>query len=96
MGAAIAVRLGGPGSRIAVHYHGSRAGAEETVARIEARGGDGFALRADLRDRREARALAALAGLPGVPRLLRCRRDRLEREYLPGRPMTEVGPRDPG
>lgn len=43
--------------------------------------------------RREARALTALAGLPGIPRLFLVERERLEREYLPGRPMQQAAPR---
>ena len=50
IGRAIAVALGGRGMRVAVHYHGAEDGARETVRAIEAAGGQGFTLRADLRD----------------------------------------------
>lgn len=49
VGRAIAVALGGRGMRVAVHYHGAEAGARETVREIEKAGGEGFAVRADLR-----------------------------------------------
>lgn len=49
LGRAIAVALGARGMRVAVHYHGAEEGARETVREIENSGGEGFALRADLR-----------------------------------------------
>jgi predicted Ser/Thr protein kinase len=45
---------------------------------------------------REARSLAASAGLSDVPRLLAWDRGVLLRSWLPGRPMQEARPRDPG
>lgn len=45
--------------------------------------------------RREARALEALDGLDGVPKLIRVDRNRLEREYLEGKPMHRAKPTDP-
>jgi predicted Ser/Thr protein kinase len=45
--------------------------------------------------RREARALAMLSGIPGIPRLLALDGNRLEREYLPGRPLMEARPQTP-
>ena len=50
LGRALALGLANAGARVAVHYHGSRAGADETVATIEARGGEARAFQADLRD----------------------------------------------
>lgn len=50
VGQAIAVGLGAEGMRVAVHYHGSSAGAEETVRRIQASGGSAQAFAADLLD----------------------------------------------
>jgi pteridine reductase len=50
VGRAIAVALGGRGMRVAVHYHGAEAGARETVRAIESAGGEGFTVRADLRE----------------------------------------------
>jgi pteridine reductase len=68
VGAAIARRLGAEGMRVAVHYHGSERGAQETCAAIRAAGGDARALQADLMDPAAARALVdeaveALGGL---------------------------------
>ncbi len=57
LGQAIALGLGRAGARVAVHYHHSRAGAEETCRQIEAAGGEAVALPADLDDRDQARAL---------------------------------------
>ncbi|MEW9556488.1 SDR family oxidoreductase [Nonomuraea sp. NPDC050783] len=48
IGRAIAQRLAGDGARVAVHYGGSDQAAEETVAAIEAAGGQAFALQAEL------------------------------------------------
>jgi pteridine reductase len=68
VGRAIAVGLAQAGFDIAVHYHGSEAGAKETLADITRTGRRGTLLRADLRDPRAARGLAdraveALGGL---------------------------------
>jgi pteridine reductase len=48
VGQAIAVALGERGMRVAVHYHGSVDGANETVSRIKGAGGDGLPFKADL------------------------------------------------
>src|ERR1051325_10506519 len=48
VGQAIAIALGEKGMRVAVHYHGSADGANETVASIKAKGGDARTFRADL------------------------------------------------
>jgi pteridine reductase len=50
VGRAIAVALGGRGMRVAVHYHASDAGANETVRLIREAGGDAITLSADLRE----------------------------------------------
>jgi len=68
IGQAIAVGLAGDGYDVAVHYHGSAAGAKETLAAVERLGRTGVLLAADLRDAGAARALAdrtvqALGGL---------------------------------
>jgi pteridine reductase len=68
IGRAIAVALGGRGMRVAVHYHGSAQGADETARQIQQAGGDAFTLRADLRDpgspeRLVAEAVARLGSL---------------------------------
>lgn len=57
LGRAIAEGLGSAGGRVAVHYHGSEAGAHETAAAIRESGGEARIFRADLRD---AAAPAAL------------------------------------
>ncbi len=48
VGQAIAHRLGAEGMRVAVHYAGSKAGADATVAQITADGGEASAFQADL------------------------------------------------
>ncbi|MCA9626430.1 MAG: SDR family oxidoreductase [Myxococcales bacterium] len=68
VGQAIALALGGRGAKVAVHYHSSREGAEQTIERIREAGGDGVALQADLSERASAKQLArqaveALGGL---------------------------------
>jgi pteridine reductase len=50
VGRALAVALGGRGVRVAVHYNGSREGADETVAAIEAAGGQASAFQGNLAD----------------------------------------------
>lgn len=50
VGQAIAQTLGADGARVGVHYHSSRAGADATVAAIEAAGGEAFAVQGDLGD----------------------------------------------
>ncbi|HJU66146.1 MAG TPA: SDR family oxidoreductase [Gemmatimonadaceae bacterium] len=50
VGRAIALALGSGGARIAVHYHASRDGAEETVRMLGDAGADAWAVSADLRD----------------------------------------------
>jgi pteridine reductase len=68
VGQAIAVGLGRRGMRVAVHYHGSDAGAAETVRLIEAAGGSAATFHADLLDpdapaRLVADVTAAFGGL---------------------------------
>ncbi|RCG30828.1 SDR family NAD(P)-dependent oxidoreductase [Sphaerisporangium album] len=48
IGRAIALRLGRDGARVGVHYGTGERAARETVAEIEAAGGQAFALRAEL------------------------------------------------
>lgn len=50
IGRAMALDLADAGWRVAVHYNGSRAGAEALVAEITAMGGQAAALKADLAD----------------------------------------------
>ena len=70
--------------------HGSRIVRDASTAAIPVRWLARWLLR------REARALAALGGIDGIPRLLDQQHDRLEREYIEGKPMHEVRPRAPG
>jgi glucose 1-dehydrogenase/3-oxoacyl-[acyl-carrier protein] reductase len=49
IGQGIARKLAAEGARVALHYAGSRAGAEEAVAAIEAEGGTAVAIPGDLR-----------------------------------------------
>ncbi len=48
VGQAIATHLGAEGWDVAAHFHGSEAGAQETVAAVAKAGGRGDAIRADL------------------------------------------------
>ncbi|MFE4655243.1 SDR family oxidoreductase [Streptomyces hydrogenans] len=48
IGRGIAERLGRDGARVAVHYGANEAAAKETVAAIEAAGGEAFAIRQEL------------------------------------------------
>ncbi len=50
LGAEIAAALGERGMSVAVHYRGSRQGAEDVVARIHDAGGTGWAVEGDLTD----------------------------------------------
>jgi pteridine reductase len=50
VGRALAEALGRQGMRVAVHYHGSREGADDTVGAIEASGGQASAFQANLSD----------------------------------------------
>ena len=61
VGRAIAVGLGGRGMRVAVHYHGSEAGAAETARLVAQAGGDAVLVRADLSDPEAPQALVAEA-----------------------------------
>ncbi|MBI1967859.1 MAG: SDR family NAD(P)-dependent oxidoreductase, partial [Gemmatimonadetes bacterium] len=68
LGQAIAVGLARAGCAVAVHYHGSRAGAEATAAGIRGLGGRAALIPADLRDAAAARRLgdAAAQALGGL------------------------------
>jgi pteridine reductase len=48
VGRAIALALGARGARVAVHYHSSRAGADEAVQELGRSGAEAWAVRADL------------------------------------------------
>lgn len=57
-GAEIAVRAAREGARVGVHYNSSRAGAEETAARVREAGADAVLLQADISSWDAIRALA--------------------------------------
>ncbi|MFK7754767.1 MAG: SDR family oxidoreductase [Sedimentitalea sp.] len=57
LGRAMALYLGSRGFDVAVHYSGSQAGAEATVAEIKAMGQDAVALQADLLDEAQVQGL---------------------------------------
>ncbi|MFI5585986.1 SDR family NAD(P)-dependent oxidoreductase [Amycolatopsis sp. NPDC051758] len=57
-GAEIAVRAAQEGADVAVHYRGSRAGAERTAARVEALGRKAFLVQADISEHDQIRRMA--------------------------------------
>lgn len=59
IGREIALRLAKDGATIVVHYAHSKAGAQETVAAVEAMGGTAIAYQADIAQRSEVAALFA-------------------------------------
>ncbi|MEM6888527.1 MAG: SDR family oxidoreductase [Pseudomonadota bacterium] len=61
IGRALAEYLAGRGYAVAVHYASSSAGAEETVSRIQAKGGKAIAVQADLLDDAQTEALFVTA-----------------------------------
>lgn len=58
IGRACAIKLASDGANIVINYYSSSAGAEETVAKIKAAGGNALALQGDLNKRAEIDALA--------------------------------------
>lgn len=66
IGREIALRLGADGASIIAHYAHSKAGAEQTVADVQASGGTAVAYQADIANRAEVKALFAQIDLnPG-------------------------------
>lgn len=59
IGAEIVVRAAEEGARVAVHYHRSAAGAEQTLGRVRATGSDGATFAADVSDGPAAEGLVA-------------------------------------
>jgi NAD(P)-dependent dehydrogenase (short-subunit alcohol dehydrogenase family) len=57
-GAEIAVRAAQEGADVAVHFRGSRAGAERTVERVEALGRKAFLVQADISEHEQIRRMA--------------------------------------
>lgn len=48
IGQAVAVALGAAGAKVAIHFHSSRAGADETLKQVRAAGGEGMVIQGDL------------------------------------------------
>ncbi len=61
LGQALALALAERGARLVIHYGSSAGPAQETVAQIQAMGGDAVAIQADLRQPVQAQALIAHA-----------------------------------
>ncbi|MDQ2965972.1 MAG: 3-oxoacyl-ACP reductase FabG [Chloroflexota bacterium] len=59
IGAEVAVKAASEGAVVAVHYHGSAAAAEQTLARVRSAGGDGATFAADIADGDQAEGLVA-------------------------------------
>lgn len=59
IGAAVAIKLASEGARVAINYYSSATGAEETVAKIKAAGGEAMALQGDLNKKEDVDALVA-------------------------------------
>jgi 3-oxoacyl-[acyl-carrier protein] reductase len=57
-GAEIAVRAAKEGAKVAVHYRSSKAGAEQTLARIREAGSDGILVQADIASWEQIKAMA--------------------------------------
>lgn len=55
IGRAIALKLAADGFLVVVHYHGDRAGAEATLASLQAAGGQGRLIQFDIADRQGCR-----------------------------------------
>ncbi|NQV60011.1 MAG: SDR family oxidoreductase [Alphaproteobacteria bacterium] len=67
VGAAMAQALAADGWHVAIHYHGSGAEAEALLAEIQAHGGHGHLVRADLRDPDAVAGLIAAAARDAPP-----------------------------
>lgn len=72
IGQGIAIELARQGAQVAVHYAGSAAGAEATLAEIRALGGTGYTIQGDLRQVSECQRVvdAAVDGLGGLDILI--------------------------
>lgn len=57
IGRQIAIRLGHQGARVAVHFRSNELGAEETLLSVQAAGGTGFLVQADLTEPEAAEAV---------------------------------------
>ena len=67
VGAAMAQALAADGWHVAIHYHGSGGAAEALLAKIQAAGGHGHLVQADLRKVRAVAGLIAAAGRDAPP-----------------------------
>ncbi len=72
IGQGIAIELARQGANVAVHYAGSAAGADQTVAEITALGGSAFTIQGDLRQVADCQRVVdeAIAGLGGLDILI--------------------------
>ncbi len=61
IGAEVAVKAAAEGALVAVHFHGSSDGADQTLARVREAGSDGATFGADLADGGQAEGLVAAA-----------------------------------
>lgn len=59
IGAAVAIKLASEGASVAINYFSSAAGAEATVAKIEAAGGRAFSMQGDLNEKADVDALVS-------------------------------------
>ena len=59
IGAAVAIRLAAEGANVAINYFASSTGADDTVAKIKAAGGNAFAMQGDLKNADDVKALVA-------------------------------------
>lgn len=59
IGAAVAIKLASEGANVAINYFASSAGADATVAKIEAAGGKAIALQGDLKNPEDVDALVS-------------------------------------
>lgn len=59
IGQAIAIEMAKEGAAVAINYHSSRDGAEETLRAVEEAGGKGFIVKADVSQEEEVKALFA-------------------------------------
>jgi len=67
VGAAMAQALAADGWHVAIHFHGSREAAEALLAQIQADGGAGHLVQADLRDEAAVAGLIEAAGREAPP-----------------------------
>lgn len=59
IGAAVAIKMASEGANVAINYFASSTGADDTVAKIKAAGGNAFALQGDLNNQSDVDALVS-------------------------------------